>query len=209
MKKNPILRRAISTIAITALTVFAPISAVSAHTELVSTSPEADSEVNVAGEIISLTFGEPPLADGAAIVIVNESGETLMTPTPTLEGATLSIPWPMDLSPGKVTVQWRARADDGHVLNGEYTFNYTAAAESGPAPSAPTVEPSVEPSVDPSAAPSETVAEPTITALAIPEVIAMPLETTDETSSSNLFVGIAIAAMAGLVLVGLYMRRSK
>ena len=205
MKKNPILRRAISTIAITALTVFAPISAVSAHTELVSTSPEADSEVNVAGEIISLTFGEPPLADGAAIVIVNESGETLMTPTPTLEGATLSIPWPMDLSPGKVTVQWRASADDGHVLNGEYTFNYTAAAESGPAPSAP----SVEPSVDPSAAPSETVAEPTITALATPEVIAMPLETTDETSSSNLFVGIAIAAMAGLVLVGLYMRRSK
>ena len=205
MKKNPILRRAISTIAITALTVFAPISAVSAHTELVSTSPEADSEVNVAGEIISLTFGEPPLADGAAIVIVNESGETLMTPTPTLEGATLSIPWPMDLSPGKVTVQWRASADDGHVLNGEYTFNYTAAAESGPAPSAPTVEPSV----DPSAAPSETVAEPTITALATPEVIAMPLETTDETSSSNLFVGIAIAAMAGLVLVGLYMRRSK
>mgnify|MGYP000666050614 CR=1 FL=1 len=122
MKHNLLLRRAISTLAVTALTVFAPISAVSAHTELVSTSPEADSEVNVAGEIISLTFGEPPLADGAAIVIVNESGETLMTPTPTLEGATLSIPWPMDLSPGKVTVQWRASADDGHVLNGEYTF---------------------------------------------------------------------------------------
>lgn len=172
------------------LGLFAPISPASAHTELITTSPTAESDVNAAEESISLTFAEPPLTDGAAIVVLNSAGETLDSPAPTLEGVGLSIPWPIDLTPGLVTVQWRATGEDGHVLSGEFGFNYTAAAEGGMVPNP----------LD-SAQPTE---------LATPEAIAMPLA--DEAApaeSNNLVIGIAIVSLLGLVAAGMFLRRSK
>jgi methionine-rich copper-binding protein CopC len=177
------------------IALFAPISSATAHTDLVGSSPVADSDVNAAQEFISITFAEPMLMEGAAIVVVDSTGTTLDSPAPTQEGATLSIPWPAGLTPGNVTVQWRATGADGHVLSDEFSFNYTAAAEGGmgllPAESAlPT--------------------EPTMTAT--PEAIAMPLAIEDvpaEGTNNNLVIGIAIVSLGGLVAAGLFLRRSK
>ena len=191
-------KRIIGAILLAGLGLFAPVSSASAHTELLSTSPAADSDVNASQETISLTFAEPPLVDGAAIVVMNSSGDILDSPAPALDGASLYIPWPADLTPGKVTVQWRATADDGHVESGEFVFNYTAAAEGGLAPSP--------------AASTMPSAEPMMTALATPEAIAMPLAIDDapaEEGSNNLVLVIAIVSLAGLVAAGLYLRRSK
>lgn len=170
-----------------------PMASASAHTDLVNTTPAADSDVLASEPVISLTFAEPVLVDGAAIVVLNSAGDTLDTPTPTLEGATISIPWPVDLSPGQVTVQWRATGQDGHVLTGEFGFNYTAAAEGGMAPN-PTD----------SAVPTE----PEVTAT--PEAVAMPLGAEDSAAgSNNLVIGIAIVSLVGLVAAGMFLRRSK
>ena len=191
-------QRIIGVILLAGLGLFAPISSASAHTDLVSTSPAADSDVNASQESISLTFAEPMLLDGAAIVVVDSTGATLDSPAPTQDGASLSIPWPADLTPGKVTVQWRATAADGHVLSDEFVFNYTAAAEGGMAPSP--------------AASTLPSAEPMMTALATPEAIAMPLAIDDapaEAGNNNLVMGIAIVSLVGLVVAGLYLRRSK
>lgn len=191
-------QRIIGAILLAGLGLFAPVSSASAHTELLSTSPAADSDVNASQETISLTFAEPPLVDGAAIVVMNSSGDILDSPAPALDGASLYIPWPADLTPGKVTVQWRATAADGHVLSDEFVFNYTAAAEGGMAPSP--------------AASTLPSAEPMMTALATPEAIAMPLAIADapaEAGNNNLVMGIAIVSLAGLVVAGLYLRRSK
>ena len=191
-------QRIIGVILLAGLGLFAPISSASAHTDLVSTSPAADSDVNASQESISLTFAEPMLLDGAAIVVVDSTGATLDSPAPTQDGASLSIPWPADLTPGKVTVQWRATAADGHVLSDEFVFNYTAAAEGGMAPSP--------------AASTLPSAEPMMTALATPEAIAMPLAIDDapaEAGNNNLVMGIAIVSLVGLVVTGLYLRRSK
>jgi len=191
-------QRIIGAILLAGLGLFAPISSASAHTELLSTSPAADSDVNASQETISLTFAEPPLVDGAAIVVMNSSGDILDSPAPALDGASLYIPWPADLTPGNVTVQWRATADDGHVLSDEFVFNYTAAAEGGMAPSP--------------AASTLPSAEPMMTALATPEAIAMPLAIDDapaEAGNNNLVMGIAIVSLVGLVVAGLYLRRSK
>jgi len=176
------------------LGLFGPISSASAHTDLVSTSPAADSDVNASQATISLTFAEPTLVDGAAIIVKNSNGDILDSPAPTLDGSTLSIPWPMDLTPGQVTIEWRATGDDGHVLSGDFGFNYTAAAEGGMAPS-------------PAAS-----AEPIMTALATPEAIAMPLAIDDapaDASNNNLVIRIAIVSLVGLVAAGLFLRRSK
>ena len=192
-------QRIIGSILLAALGIFAPMTSASAHTDLVSTSPTADSDVLAAQETISLTFSEPPLVDGAAIVVMNSNGDILDSPAPALDGASLSIPWPADLSTGKVTVQWRATAQDGHVESGEFVFNYTAAAEGGMAPSPAA-----------SAMPGES-AEPMMTAMATPEVVAMPLAVDDAPAEegNNLVVVIAIVSLIGLVAAGLFLRRSK
>jgi methionine-rich copper-binding protein CopC len=193
-------QRIIGAILLAAMSVFAPMSPAAAHTDLVSTSPAAGSDVLAAQESISLTFSEPPLVDGAAIVVMTAEGDILDSPAPALNGASLSIPWPADLTTGKVTVQWRATAQDGHVESGEFVFNYTAAAEGGVAPS-PTE----------SAIPAES-AEPMMTAMATPEVVAMPLAVDDapaEAGNNNLVVIIALVSLVGLVAAGLFLRRSK
>jgi methionine-rich copper-binding protein CopC len=193
-------QRIIGAILLAGLGILAPMSPASAHTDLVSTSPAADSDVLAAQDTISLTFSEPPLVDGAAIVVMNSSGDILDSPAPSLDGARLSIPWPADLTTGKTTIQWRATAQDGHVESGEFVFNYTAAAEGGMAPSPAA-----------SAMPSESP-EPMMTAMATPEVVAMPLAIDDapaEEGSNNLVVVIAIVSLIGLVAAGLFLRRSK
>jgi methionine-rich copper-binding protein CopC len=192
-------QRIIGAILLAALGIFAIITPAAAHTDLVSTSPTAGSDVLAAQDTISLTFSEPPLVDGAAIVVMTSAGDILDSPAPALDGASLSIPWPADLITGIVTVQWRATAQDGHVESGEFLFNYTAAAEGGMAASPAA-----------SAVPSES-AEPMMTALATPEVVAMPLAIEDAPAEdeNNLVVVIAIVSLAGLVAAGLYLRRSK
>jgi methionine-rich copper-binding protein CopC len=189
-----ISQRIIGSVLLAGLATFMPISFASAHTDLVNTSPVADSDVLASEPVISLTFAEPVLVDGAAIVILNSTGETLDSPAPTLEGATISIPWPVDLTPGQITVQWRATADDGHVLSDEFGFNYTAAAEGGMAPG-----------------PSDSAAPTDPTATETPVAIAMPLATDDSAAevNNNLVVGIAIVSLVGLVAAGMFLRRSK
>ena len=190
-------QRIIGSVLLAGIGLFVPISSASAHTDLVSSSPSADEIVNAAQESISITFSEPPLVDGAAIVVLDAAGEILDSPAPSLAGASLSIPWPANLTPGNVTIQWRATADDGHVLSDEFTFNYTAAAEGGMAPSP-----------SDSALPTES-AEPTI--MATPEAIAMPMSIDDAPaeSNNNLVIGIAIVSLVGLVAAGMFLRRSK
>jgi methionine-rich copper-binding protein CopC len=187
-------QRIIGSVLLAGLATFIPTTSASAHTDLVSSSPGADEIVNASQESISITFSEPPLVDGAAIVILNSTGETLDSPAPTLDGASLSIPWPADLTPGQITVQWRATADDGHVLSDEFGFNYTAAAEGGMAPG-----------------PSDSAAPTDPTATETPVAIAMPLATDDSAAegNNNLVVGIAIVSLVGLVAAGMFLRRSK
>ena len=198
-------QRIFGAILLSALGIFASMTPAAAHTDLVGTSPTADSDVLAAQDTISLTFSEPPLVDGAAIVVMTSEGDILDSPAPALDGASLSIPWPANLTTGKATVQWRATAQDGHVESGEFVFNYTAAAEGGMAPS-----PAASAMPSESAAPAQS-ADPMVTAMATPEVVAMPLAVDDAAAEdgNNLVVIIAIVSLIGLVAAGLFLRRSK
>ncbi len=183
------LKRLLSVFALVGASVLIPTSIALAHTDIVSTSPAANADVNVSQESISITFSEPPLIDGAAIVVMNEAGDTLDSPAPTLAGATLSIPWPTDLTPGEVLVTWRATADDGHVLSNEFSFKYTAAAESGVAVTG--------------------TPESIMSALDTPVTTALPPGDAEISGSNNTLTIVAIGALAGLIAVGLYLRRSR
>jgi methionine-rich copper-binding protein CopC len=197
MRIIPTSRRLLSILALVGLYLFAPVTTAVAHTEIMSTSPAANTDVNESQESISITFSEPPLVAGTAIVVMTEAGDILDSPAPTLAGATLSIPWPIDLTPGEVLVTWRATADDGHVLSNEFSFKYTAAAESGVAPSALPADAGTG------------TPEPMMSAFDTPITTALPLAEDETSGASNTAAIVAIAAMAGLIAVGLYLRRSR
>jgi methionine-rich copper-binding protein CopC len=107
------------------LFVFAPAS--EAHTELMNTSPSAGSTID-APTSIELNFSEVPLLEGSAIVVHDQAGIELATGELSLNETSLNLPWPEDAQPGKLLVSWRAVDDDGHVLNGQFDFEYSAAA---------------------------------------------------------------------------------
>jgi copper resistance protein C len=109
------------------LLIWASAPSAQAHTELVSSSPVADAQV-AAPEAITLTFNEAPLLEGSSIVLADANGTQYSTGTLTLEGSSLIADWPLDLPVGYTKVYWRAVSDDGHVVTGDYTFYYSAAA---------------------------------------------------------------------------------
>lgn len=113
------------------IALFTPItvsSSVQAHTDLVSTSPAADSVTEVPPAFISVTFSEPPITEGAAIVLADVAGNVIPVGEVMFEGAKMSVASPPDLPPTEYVVTWRISAEDGHVLTGEFNFTYNGDA---------------------------------------------------------------------------------
>ena len=101
-----------------------------AHTELVSSNPAANSIVTAAPENISLTFSEAPILAGSYIQVEQAHANLAEKPKMKLDGTSLVIPWPADITPGQVKVNWRSVADDGHVEAGSFEFTYKQATVS-------------------------------------------------------------------------------
>ncbi|MEI6109200.1 MAG: copper resistance CopC family protein [Actinomycetes bacterium] len=130
------VQRAFGVLSIALFAAFSTQSTASAHTELVSSAPAANESVNSAPTTISLTFSEAPLLEGSAILVTDSTGAAVATGPVALNGVVLSVAWPAGLQPGTVKVAWRTVADDGHPASGDFTFEYTAAVESGAVASA-------------------------------------------------------------------------
>jgi hypothetical protein len=111
-----------------------------AHTELLSTSPIAGQTLTVQPSEITLTFSEAPILAGSYIQVQQKASNLISKPKAALDGTSLVIPWPAEITPGLVQINWRAVADDGHVENGSFTFTYKQ--------SAPSESPKTEPASD-------------------------------------------------------------
>ena len=107
----------------------------SAHTELVSSNPAANSIVTAAPKNISLVFSEAPILTGSYIQVEQAQANLVANPKPVLAGNSLIIPWPAAIAPGQAKVNWRSVADDGHVEAGSFEFTYQQATAS-PSPEA-------------------------------------------------------------------------
>jgi methionine-rich copper-binding protein CopC len=171
------------------------ISPASAHVDVVSTNPAADSVVNAPMSEISITFSEPPILEGSAISISNQDGSVVTAEDLQIDGSTIFVPWPSEIVTGDVTVNYRAAADDGHIVEGTFSFTYTASAESG--------LPSEEPSPEVSALATE-----------MPTVIASPMpilldEELGEQPESKTWIYVGIGSF--LVIAGgwIVLRRRK
>lgn len=170
------LRRSTAPLALAAallaafLVLFAPLSA-SAHDDLISSSPAADSTIDVLPSEIVLTFSADLISGGNGTEVqVLDANENLVSDgDPIVEGATVTQPLLAEAASGLYRVQWRVVSSDGHPTAKEFTFTVTnstmATTEPTPAPtesSSSSFAPA--PTATPTATPTLTADDPADTA---------------------------------------------
>jgi methionine-rich copper-binding protein CopC len=99
-------------------------SPASAHTALVSSSPQKDSVVASLPQLISITFAEDLVVIGNSnsVSVLDSTGEEVSFGEISVLGPTLSKQLTPSDKTGKFKVEYRAVASDGHVINGDFTF---------------------------------------------------------------------------------------
>jgi len=95
-----------------------------AHTQLVSSSPADGAILEVAPTAVTFVFDEPLLSHLDTVSINTESGVNVTSKSVKPNENTLSMPWPIDLMPGRYQVAYRIVADDGHPVTGSITLSY-------------------------------------------------------------------------------------
>ena len=107
--------------------VFLSTPSASAHVEIVSSFPEQFTNVNPIPTQVWIEFsGELQTLDGEAIntiEVVDSTGIAVNYGDPVIEGGKISTKLSGQSAPGVFTVKYRVVGDDGHVIEGDYTFN--------------------------------------------------------------------------------------
>jgi len=99
----------------------------SAHVEIVSSFPERFANVNPIPTQVWIQFsGELQTLDGEAVnslEVIDSTGIAVNFEDPVIEGAKIVTKISGQSAPGAFTVKYRVVGDDGHVIEGDYTFN--------------------------------------------------------------------------------------
>ena len=98
-----------------------------AHDELVSTTPANGAVLKGPPTALVLNFAEPPLAGTSEVVATDHSGNVVKLGKPSVDGSTITVAWPESSPAGTYEAAWRVVSDDGHPVNGKWTFSYGAA----------------------------------------------------------------------------------
>lgn len=169
------------------LVLFSPLPA-SAHDALVSSSPAADTEVDVLPADLTLTFSAKLIGgEGATEVVVTDAeGDSVTEGPATVDGAVVTQPLASSAPAGQYHVIWKVVSSDGHPTSGEYYFTVTTGSEASP-------------SAQPTAAP--TSAAPSESASAAPEPTSTPAAEADGGSDATAWIWV-ISIVGILVAVG-------
>lgn len=163
-------------------------SPASAHDELVSTDPAADSSVDALPAQLTLVFsGELATDPGATeLQVTDAAGTSLADGDPVVDGTNVTQTLTGAAS-GAITVLWKVVSSDGHPISGQYGFTVTAA------PPTPTPTPTPTGSAAPSDSPT---AEPTPT----PTVAPVPADSANAALPWIIGGLLLFAAVGGAVL---------
>lgn len=192
--RRPVVRRTVSALAALALgaaSVLFVAAPASAHDELVSTDPAAETTVDALPPELTLTFSGGLLDEpGATQVEVTDAAGTVLSPDdPTVAQTVVTQPLEGEAS-GVVTVRWRVVSSDGHPISGEYAF---------------TVAPPPTPTPTTTAQPAPTTPAPTPTETTEPSPTASPVPAEEGSSAvpwiiGGVVVGAVVIAVAYLVI---------
>ena len=99
----------------------------SAHVEIVSSFPERFANVNPIPTQVWIQFsGDLQTIEGEAVnslEVIDSTGIAVNFEDPVIEGAKIMTKISGQSAAGAFTVKYRVVGDDGHVIEGEYTFN--------------------------------------------------------------------------------------
>ncbi len=120
------MRKLIVSIAIGCLALLSMPSS-SAHVEIVSSYPEQFSNVNPIPTEVWITFSGDlqTLEDEVlnTLEVIDSTNFAMNVGDPVIEGAKIMTKISEQSAPGVFTVKYRVVGDDGHVIEGDYTFN--------------------------------------------------------------------------------------
>ena len=106
---------------------FASTPQASAHVEIVSSFPEQFSNVNPIPAQVWIEFsGELQTLDGEvanSLEVVDSTGIAVNYEDPIISGGRITTKVSGQSAAGVFTVKYRVVGDDGHVIEGDYTFN--------------------------------------------------------------------------------------
>ena len=187
----------------------------SAHSTLLSQTPEDGAELDEVPEAVVLTFNEDITDLGSDIVITGPDGEDASGDDTTIDGAEVSRPVADDLSAGEYSVDWRVVSADGHPISGEFTFTLTEqAVGGGSATGTESPSPTGEQSETATSAPTEDAPSGTTSsadANGSDDGAADSGDSEDGTSAGEiaLFVLIALVVIGTIVTLIVRMRRQQ
>jgi len=129
--------KAIAALALAAATLL-PSQAASAHAELESSNPEANSVIGAAPAVVSLTFGEKLMVidgekDANQIQVTDGTGTRVDNGDYQVTGEVLTVSLKPDQADGTYKVTYRVVSEDGHPIEGVYEFEVNGMARSGEA----------------------------------------------------------------------------
>ena len=133
------MRKLISLFLVSCLTILTVPSS-SAHVEIISSFPERFTNVNPIPTEVWIEFsGNLQTLDGEAVnslEVIDSTGYAMNDEYPTINGGRISTKISDQSAPGVFTVKYRVVGDDGHVIEGDYTFNASPdyGAENSPMP---------------------------------------------------------------------------
>jgi methionine-rich copper-binding protein CopC len=106
------------------------VSPASAHTVLVSSTPQANSVIESIPSSISITFAEDlvEIGNSNSISVLDQDGDEVSQGNVSVSGPTLSKNLIAGDQTGIFKVDYRAVAADGHVIQDSYTFTVTPTA---------------------------------------------------------------------------------
>jgi len=133
------MRKLVTLFLVACLSVLA-IPSSSAHVTIVSSFPERFANVNPIPTQVWIQFsGDLQTLDGQAVnslEVIDSTGISVNFEDPIIDGAKIMTKVSGQSAPGVFTVKYRVVGDDGHVIEGDYTFNASPdyAAEQSPMP---------------------------------------------------------------------------
>ena len=133
------MRKLVSLLLFSCLSVLAVPSSL-AHVSIVSSFPDQFANVNPIPTEVWIEFsGDLQTLDGEAVnslEVVDSTGIAVNFEDPIISGGRITTKVSGQSAPGVFTVKYRVVGDDGHVIEGDYTFNASPdyAAEQSPMP---------------------------------------------------------------------------
>jgi methionine-rich copper-binding protein CopC len=120
------MRKLVTVFVVSLLSVLA-IPTSMAHVEIVNSFPERFANVNPIPTQVWIQFsGDLQTLDGEAVnslEVVDSTGISVNFEDPIINGGRITTKVSGQSAPGVFTVKYRVVGDDGHVIEGDYTFN--------------------------------------------------------------------------------------